>query len=913
MQQRIHLLSKVICIVSLACQPLVLSMPLAADTQKIDLRFQYIGTENGLSSNAIMSISQDRLGFFWIATELDGLNRYDGYSFVHYRHSFNKAETISSNHILCVYNPSRSHLLWIATKDGIDIFDPHTEKVLHFFEMSQFGSPVSAMAEGRSGEILLGTYNGELIRVDGGSSRILSRLDPFKSSGLQRKKITSILESEDGDIWINSTSGLFRLSPSSGRLIRPEIDGGKPTEEDFQIQSCRDQQGNLWFASNSGLHCFNRSDSSFRHFPLPEGTGIDRRSSAQFFMLADRTGWIWIATERELRLFDRSTEKYVEFNPCRKVLGDPTEKNLTTPIEDPAGNVWIGAWPVGLFKFNRHFNQFRHFGYDHDPRCGLIDPKIYSILEDRNGIVWMGTLNGILTRYDPASGEFRHYEGVPFNTSDSPPKIIQALFEDSSGTLWVGTTAGLVIFDRLSGRFRNFSLRPERPGPTSIAPKRIVAILEERPGKLVVNSFREGIFYVDTIRHTFTMTPIQELIPDGSYWRMGRLFLDRAGTLWVSSCKGLHRLDLKSRRFSHFLVDESKQGHLPQGVYQMIEDLNGNLWMDSHYGICRMDRMHGKFKTYPEPGKPGGNLALGLIDDNDGYIWYNNGSGLTRFDPRLESFRFFKPVDGVSMGEGFASCRSRDGKLLFGGDKGLVIFDPREVVKANTHVPPVFFIALHVGDREVPLHQVFSQRDQTKENGRVTLRPGDRVLAVEFAALDFSAPEKNRYAFRMEEQGEKWNDLGTRRQLTFSNLSVGSHTLRVKGSNNDGVWNETGVALQIVVLPHFWQTWWFKVLALLILAGIVLAIVAVCRTISSLRKIAKPPNLDEIFNKYKISHREQEILHLVIQGKSNREMENKLFISIPTVKRHLANIYEKIGVSSRLQLINFLQGRKPRY
>jgi len=265
------------------------------------------------------------------------------------------------------------------------------------------------------------------------------------------------------------------------------------------------------------------------------------------------------------------------------------------------------------------------------------------------------------------------------------------------------------------------------------------------------------------------------------------------------------------------------------------------------------------------------------------------------------------------MGEGGARCRSRDGKLLFGGDKGLIIFDPREVVKKNTHVPPVFFTALRVGDREVPLHQVFSQRDQAKEVGKMILRPGERMLALEFAALDFTAPEKNRYAFRLEEQREKWNDLGTQHRLTLTGLGAGTHTLRVKGSNNDGIWNETGVALQIIVLPHFWQTWWFKALCLLLLAGIVFAIIAVCRTISSLRKIAKPPNLDEIFNKYKISHREQEILHLVIQGKSNREMENELFISIPTVKRHLANIYEKIGVSSRLQLINFLQGRKPRY
>jgi DNA-binding CsgD family transcriptional regulator len=187
------------------------------------------------------------------------------------------------------------------------------------------------------------------------------------------------------------------------------------------------------------------------------------------------------------------------------------------------------------------------------------------------------------------------------------------------------------------------------------------------------------------------------------------------------------------------------------------------------------------------------------------------------------------------------------------------------------------------------------------------------VLSVEFAALDFTAPEKNRYAFRMEGEAGEWTDLGTQHQVTFSGLAVGEHMMRIKGSNNDGIWNEAGVMLQIVILPHFWQTWWFRILMLLSVALIALAIVLVCRKIASLKKIAKPPNLEEIFKKFNISHREQEILNLVIQGRSNHDMENELFISVPTVKRHLANIYEKIGVSSRLQLINFLQGRKPRY
>jgi len=221
-------------------------------------------------------------------------------------------------------------------------------------------------------------------------------------------------------------------------------------------------------------------------------------------------------------------------------------------------------------------------------------------------------------------------------------------------------------------------------------------------------------------------------------------------------------------------------------------------------------------------------------------------------------------------------------------------------------VPPVVVTALRAGNHPVPLHEVFSQRDQAKNPGQLILQPEENDLSVEFAALDFTAPEKNRYSYRMGE-GSSWIDLGTNHVLTFAHLPHGEYTLRIKGSNNDGVWNERGVLLQIVVLPHFWQTWWFRLLVLLGLALLAMGLVHLRRRFVALRRMAEPPNFDAICGKHDISKRELEVLRLVIQGKSNRDIEKALFISVPTVKRHLANIFEKFGVHSRLQLINFLR------
>jgi len=392
------------------------------------------------------------------------------------------------------------------------------------------------------------------------------------------------------------------------------------------------------------------------------------------------------------------------------------------------------------------------------------------------------------------------------------------------------------------------------------------------------------------------------------------MLIDRSRSLWICTTNGLQRLDRASKSFHHYQPDLKKTDALAgKNIYCALEDRNGNFWIGTDRGLNLLDRRHETFKLFSEKEGLAGNAISCLAEDNNGFIWAGTSLGLSRFDPRNESFHNFDTGDGVTIGGTDCIIRCRDGRLLAGGYKGIVLFDPQEVARVNSHVPPLIFTALRIDNRNVPLNQVFFQTKQPVEPGRVLLRPGNKVLSVEFSALDFTAPEKNRYAFRMEEQGDTWNDLGTQRQITFSNLGVGEHTLRIKGCNNDGIWNEPGVALRIEVLPTFWQTPWFKLLLMLALAALALGVAWVCRTIASLKKITALPNLDEVFAKHNISHREQEILHLVIQGKSNREMEEKLFISLPTVKRHLANIYEKIGVSSRLQLINFLQGRKPRY
>ena len=890
--------------IHLLCLLLLSTLRLATTASKLDFRFQNFGSNDGLSSDWVRSIIQDRQGYLWLVTDV-GLDRYDGYSFVHFRHRPGDPSSISQERAFKVQETPQGNL-WLYSSEGIDIFNPHEGRVLRHIPVARFGWPIWYMMKTRNNEMWLASWSGaKLFRLEGTSGRMLPLPAP-----LQKTDGYAVFEDFGGDLWIATRTGmqygLSRYTPGSEHIVH------YPAGEGGVIFMNRDKQGGSWFAYESGLDHFDPSTRSFRHYPFWGLPGIPFLGKSWIRFIADQEGRLWIGSELGLLLFDLKTRQFLKVRQPLNARGAPIFNWIEDLCEDSTGNVWFGTFADGLFKYNERFNRFHFIGYSPDPRSGLLDPHTVSIIEDRQGIIWITTWGGVLTRYDPCSGIFTHYQGAPYDPANDIPKRLYCPFEDNSMNLWLGSTTGLVRFDRSSGRFHHFPLRPERPGAEVINPGTTTTILREGPDGLVFSTMTEGLFHVNTARRTYTFQPHRELFPKGkkNHQVSSGAFQDRSGTLWFCTNNGLHSLDPRSGRISHFLADPARPGALlGDWVYHICEDRSGMLWVATRLGLNRMDRLRGTFKSYTERDGLRGPIVYWIIEDDDGFLWLSTNEGISRFDPRREAFRNYGPNEGVPIGRGFSACRSRDGKLYFTGTNGIVIFDPRLVSKTNIHVPPVVITNLRTDNRSIPIYKIFSQRDQAKQPGRVVMHPTDRVLSIEFAALDFIAPEKNRYAFRMEEQGEAWNELGTQHQITFSNLAVGTHSLRIKGSNNDGVWNETGVTLQIEVLPIFWQTWWFKLFALLGLSLLAIGLVHLRRRFVSLRRMADPPNLDEICSKHGISKREQEILRLVIQGKSNRDIENEFFISIRTVKRHIANIYEKFEVNSRLQLINFLRLR----
>jgi DNA-binding CsgD family transcriptional regulator len=461
--------------------------------------------------------------------------------------------------------------------------------------------------------------------------------------------------------------------------------------------------------------------------------------------------------------------------------------------------------------------------------------------------------------FDLERGAFRaHYAHGPAPESLSHDQV-SALFEDGAGRLWVGTQDGLNLLDRLRGTFTTYRL-----GPYPVAAS----------GRNSVTAICQ----------------------------------DRRGFLWVGTHGGgLSRFDAElgvfDRSYRHREGDDSSLGS--DTVYCLLEDSRGRFWVGTNSGgLNLLDRTSGRFTAFTSDDGLANNDILGMVEDRRGNLWLSTNRGLCRFDPRLKSARNFTTRDGL-QGDEFmpmSFAKAGDGEMLFGGTNGLTHFYAEDI-KGNPHLPPVVLSGVEV------FHSGRKLSGDISRLRSLELGPRDTIVSFTFAALSFADSRRNRYAYTIEGLTDDWIHIGNRHEVTVSNLRPGSYVFRVRGSNNHGVWNEQGAALAITMRPPWWQSWWFRVPLLLLLLG--LGVVwKRTQTRRQAARVRTEAAMDGFCEHHEVSPREREILLLLLKGKSNREIEDALFISMGTVKNHVYSIFQKIGVKNRAQLITLFKNLK---
>jgi signal transduction histidine kinase/ligand-binding sensor domain-containing protein/CheY-like chemotaxis protein/AraC-like DNA-binding protein len=806
----------------------LLPLPGWGQTIPVGSTFRHLTIADGLSQNSISAILQDRRGFMWFGTK-DGLNRYDGYNFLVFRHDPLDPTSISDSDITALFE-DRAGQLWVGTRNGgVNRFDRDRERFRR--HGSGFGAPVSAIAQDAAGNLWVGTDGAGLLRLRHGE---VDRTepewhrfthDPADPASLGHDRVHAVLVDRRGTLWAGTRAGLDRRDPGSQGFTRYTSGPGSPVQliDSSIFALLEDGEGRLWMGSTPGISVLDAGRTGIRHhyhryrdYRYGWGEAIQMRQ--------DRTGRFWISTHSELMRFDPQTSafQYLRHDPL-----DPTgiSGNVPTAVyQDRSDVIWVGTNGYGINVHDPKGERFRTFRRPETRPFRESGFSVHTLFEDSGGNLWINA--GLLYRWNRRTGEFVSFETTSDRLDDFGNTGVWSLLEHPRGFLWAGTYRGLYHHEIATRTSRHYRHDPADPG--GLPEVEVKGVFRDRDGTVWAVTENYLAKLVDPARGRFVSYSYNER-PTSGAWTFPSPVQTGDGHIWFGSLQGLVRFDPRTETLRHYRNDPrapTSLGH--DRVLALLRDPlqpDRILWVGTAGGgLNRLDIEAGTFSRYTTAQGLPNNVVYGVLPDDAGHLWLSTNRGLARFDPGTGEVRSFDATDGLQSNEfnSGAAFRSASGELFFGGIYGFNHFRP-EYVGDNPHRPEVVITGLRrlnyreaVGDSGSILERSIVETTSLRIPAR------DNVLIFEFAALDYSAPGKNRYAYRMVGFNETWIDAGDARTATYTNLPPGSYTFQVRGSNNDGVWNEAGTSLDLRILPPWWRTPWAYAFYLLLSAGLLL-------------------------------------------------------------------------------------------
>ena len=637
--------------------------------------------------------------------------------------------------------------------------------------------------------------------------------------------MNSIVEDSLGDIWFAGARGLFHVSPQTGQIIRKPATMDSLAADYLHLHA--DKAGNLWMLAGSPIVALVKYDNKterFTEYPFGEGAvGIVHST-----IVDDGQNGLWVASSQGLYHFDLRTEQFTYCFRHDDTNPDSLSDNKVVSIyRDKVGLLWIGTDSGGLNILDFRQEQFGF--YRHRPGTpGSLSPGVVTaIYQNLKGILWVGFFPRALDKFDRRTGQATHYlPGSGNKNALGEGSLLNGIYGDAQGYLWLGGWGALDRFDERSGQFKHYQHKPD--DPRSLLSHEILCIYLDRSGRLWVGQVG-GLSRLDPetdkfINYRNSPTDLSGL-GDTS---VTAIYQDRSGTLWFGTWMGtLSRFDDKTNTLVNYKAD-SRNAHKisSSGIWHIHEDRAGTLWLGTLDGLYRFNRENQTFTQYTvNQGLPSGVIQC-ILEDRSGRLWLSTKKGISRFDPHNETFRNYDVYDGLQSND-FAlnSCYEddRSGEMLFGGSNGITAFIP-EHIRDNPYVPPVVLTSFKIFNRPVPVGATSVLKKAIPYVESLTLSYRDSVFSFEFAALSYANSHKNRYRYKLDNLEPGWNEVGSKQRLaTYTNLDPGKYVFRVQGSNSDGVWNEEGVSLAILITPPWWRTNSFQALFAIVLLTVIWA------------------------------------------------------------------------------------------
>lgn len=842
-------------------------------------RFSHPTDSSPLAHSHILALAQDRQGFMWFGTELAGLCRYDGYECRIYQHDPDDHRSLAHNYIVALY-VDRAGTLWIGFNGGgMDRYDPKTDSFVHYQNdpkdtNSMPHSSVWGFLETRSGAFWIGGGSG-LSRFDRQSGAFFNyHHDENDPNSLADDSVRVILEDTDGMLWLGTRrGGLDCLNPATGRFSHYSHDPQNTNSLNGAVVNglIKDSAGNLWIATEAGLDYLDLKTKTFTHHVHDARDPDSVIGDNVLRIYVDSQGRFWLATTMGLDRLDSDSGKFIHYSHERGIASTMSDNYCSSVFEDDAGGMWFGTAAGGVNRLAADSGQFAVWQHNPNDDSSLVYNAPMDLLADRKGNLWITSTRGL----DVFDGRaFQHYLHNPDDPQSLSSDTTSAAAEDGQGTIWVGAGGALNRFD--GAGFTHFA----PPSPANGIAPRINSICADKRGRLWFSQQSVGLACFDGQR--FTTYPMKDNDPHTVPSRyIYPMFCDEKGFLWMGCADmGLFRLDPENGEFTTYLLDPSHPGmEVYNRVYAICPDSNGGFWVGANQGLFYFDTEKKSFTRHytKDVGLPANTVTI-VRRDRLGRLWLGTPAGLCRFDPQSKRINNYDESDGLPSAEFHRDIATvmPDGRMFLCGANGLIGFYP-EQLRDNPHVPPVVLTGFELFDKPVPidaknspLHQAINLADT------IRLKYDQLVLAFQFAALDYTAPDKNRYEYKLEGFDKGWRQTDAGRPFaSYTKLPAGHYVFRVRGSNNDGLWNEKGVALNLIIAPAWWATWWFRSLLAAILLA--LSMIAFKYRVRSLEISRRALELQVAQRTRALSERSTELLRAKEEVETvNRSLEEKV-------------------------------------
>ena len=789
---------------------LCLGMHSAFSETPEQITFSYISINEGLSQSTVFSIDQDKRGNMWFAT-YDGVNKYDGYAFTVYQHNEDDPNSIANDISRIVKTDSQGRV-WIGTRDGLSRYDEEKDIFQNFFyEKNGKHLQVNGIEEISPEQLLISTPEG-LIMFDIKESKFID--DSFSTA--MHKTIASTLYRQDDQIYIGtSTDGLYTYS-----ITQKTFEKVIPILGTKQIQAILQQSPTrIWVATEgAGLFLINPKTKEIKNY-LHSPSNPKSISSNYIRSLAmDSQNRLWIGTFNDLNIYHEGTDSFASYSSNPVENGSLSQRSVRSIFMDSQGGMWLGTYFGGLNYYHpirNRFKNIRNIPY----KNSLSDNVVSCIVEDKDKNLWIGTNDGGLNLYNPITQRFTSYtlqedesaRGIGSNN-------IKAVYVDEKKSLvYIGTHAGgLSILHRNSGQVENFNQRNSQ-----LVNENVYAILPDGEGNLWLGTLSALVRFNPEQRSFTTIEKEKDGTPVVSK-QITTLFRDSHKRLWIGGEEGLSV-------FKQEGLDIQKASILPvSNVTKLFtnciyEASNGIIWVGTREGFYCFNEKDKQIKRYNTTNGLPNNVVYGILEDSFGRLWLSTNRGISCFNPETEKFRNFTESDGLQSNQfNTASyCRTSVGQMYFGGINGITTFRP-ELLLDNPYTPPVVITKLQLFNKVVrPDDETGILTKNISETKSITLKSWQTAFSIEFVVSNYISGQHNTFAYKLEGYDKEWYYLTDSRTVSYSNLPQGTYQFLVKAANSDGKWNPIPTALEIIVLPIWYKTWWALLIFFATFAGFI--------------------------------------------------------------------------------------------